>query len=65
MLFAIASLNKFISRTIYMQVRHSQLKICKLKTNLLYCQLEAGDLKSPLATNVVEQDVLLTLQLIF
>lgn len=64
-LFTIASLNKFISRTIYLQVLYSQLKIRKLKTNLIYCQLEAGDLKSPLATNVVEQDVLLTSQLIF
>lgn len=48
-----------------MQVCDSQLKIYKLKTNLLYCQLESGDFKSPLVTNVVEQDVLLPLQLVF
>lgn len=46
MLFSIASLNKIISRMIYMEVSGRQLKICKKKTNLFYCQLRSGDLQS-------------------
>lgn len=63
-IIAVACLSKFISRTTYKQVFDSHLKTYKFKKTYFIANL-VWWFQISLVGNIAEQDVLLTLQLIF